>query len=82
MCLKCPFNYIALTIAAVQTLHLCQIDQGCVELQFQIPSFVEEDIFPLSVEQERSLTTIGVTRLTCRSYRFPQPAEVRVFALV
>ena len=59
------------------TLHLRQIDQGCVQLQFQIPSFVEEDIFPLSVEQERSLPFVGVTRLTCGSYRFPQPPEVR-----
>ena len=58
------------------TLQLCQIDQGCVELQFQVPSFVEEDIFPLSVEQERSLISVGVTRLTCGSYRFPRPAEV------
>ena len=58
------------------TLHLRQIDTGCVELQFQVPSFVEEDIFPLSVEQERALTAVGVTRLTCGSYSFPQPPEV------
>ena len=57
-------------------LHLCRIDKGCVELLFQVPSFVEEDIFPLSVEQERSLTSVGVTRLTCGRYRFPQPPEV------
>ena len=55
-----------------ETLYLCRIDKGCVELLFQVPSFVEEDIFPLSVEQERSLTSVGVTRLTCGSYRFPQ----------
>ena len=63
-----------------ETLYLCQIDKGCVELLFQVPSFVEEDIFPLSVEQERSLTSVGVTRLTCGSYSFPHPAEVCMFA--
>ena len=59
-----------------ETLYLRQINKGCVELLFQVPSFVEEDIFPLSLEQERALTAVGVTRLTCGSYRFPQSPEV------
>ena len=53
------------------TLYLCQINKGCMELLFQVPSFVEEDVFPLSIEQERSLTAVEVTRLTCGSYRYP-----------
>ena len=61
-----------------ETLYLCQIDNGCVELLFQVPSFVEEDIFPLSLEQERSLLPVGVTRLTCGSYSYLQPPEVCV----
>lgn len=28
------------------TLQLCRIDEGCMEVLFQVPSFVEEDIFP------------------------------------
>ena len=60
----------------LETLLLCQIQKGCVELLFQVPSFVEEDIFPLSMEQERSLTFVGVIRLTCGSYRFPKLLEV------
>ena len=58
------------------TLYLCRIDDGCMELLFQVPSFVEEDIFPLSRVQERSLTAVGVTRLTCGNYGFPQPPKV------
>ena len=54
-----------------ETLYLCRIDKGCVELLFTVPSFVEEDIFPLCVEQERSLTTIEVVKLTCGRYTFP-----------
>ena len=59
-----------------KTLFLCRIDEGCIELLFQVPSFVEEDIFVLSVEQERSLISVGVTRLTCGSYTFPHLPEV------
>ena len=62
-----------------ETLYLWQINEGCVELLFQVPSFVEEDIFPLSMEQEILLTSIGVTRLTCGSYRFPQSPEVGLY---
>jgi len=53
-----------------ETFYLYRIDNGCVELMFQVPSFIEEDIFPLSVEQKRSLASIGVSKLTCGSYRY------------
>ena len=62
-----------------ETLYLCRIDKGCVELLFQVPAFVEEDVFPLSVEQERSLASIGVARLTCESYSYVQPPEVCLY---
>lgn len=55
-----------------ETFYLYRIDNGCVELMFQVPSFIEEDIFPLSVEQKRSLASIGVSKLTCGSYRYLQ----------
>ena len=58
-----------------ETLYLCRIDKGCVQLLFQVPSFVE-DIFPLSKEQEMSLVSIGVPRLICGSYRYPKSQEV------
>ena len=59
-----------------ETLYLLQIDKGCVELLFQVPSFVEEDIFPLSMEQERSLASTGVSKLTCGGYSYFQSPEV------
>jgi len=37
---------------------------------FQIPSFVQQEIFPLSSEQERALAAKGVIRLTCGEYQF------------
>ena len=63
-----------------ETLYLCRIDKGCVELLFQVPSFVEVDILPLSMKQKRSLTAVGVTGLTCGSYKWRlfQSPEVRL----
>ena len=65
-----------------ETLQLCHIDDGCIELLFQVPSFVEEDIFPLSVEQEKALTSVGVARLTCGSYEFPPEVAIYLAYIV
>ena len=52
-------------------LCLCRVDKGCLQLMFQVPSFVQQRIFPLSREQERALAVLGVTRLTCGDYSSP-----------
>ena len=51
-------------------LRLCRVDKGCFQLMFQVPSFVQRGIFPLSGEQERTLADMGVLRLTCGEYQF------------
>ena len=51
-------------------LRLCRVEEGCLQLIFQIPSFVQQEIFPLSSEQERALAAEGVIRLTCGDYQF------------
>ena len=51
-------------------LRLCRIDKGCFQLMFQVPSFVQQEIFPLSREQENGLAALGVIRLTCGEYQF------------
>ena len=51
-------------------LHLCQVEEGCLQLIFQVPSFVQQEIFPLSSEQESALAAEGVIRLTCGDYQF------------
>ena len=61
-------------------LRLLQVEEGCLQLIFQIPSFVQQEIFPLCCEQERALATEGVIRLTCGDYQFP--AKVCSYALV
>ena len=61
-------------------LRLCRVEEGCLHLIFQVPSFVQQEIFPLSSEQESSLAAEGVIRLTCGDYQFT--AKVCSYPLV
>ena len=60
-----------LHVSSKGVLHLCRVDEGCIQLTFQAPSFVQQEIFPLSIEQERTLKAEGVIKLTCGEYQFP-----------
>ena len=51
-------------------LKLCRIELGSLKLTFQIPIFVQEDIFPLSADQSRALAGLGVVYLSCGDYQF------------
>ena len=57
-------------ISSQGILRLCRVEKGCLQLMFQVPSFVQQTIFPLSSEQERDLVAAGVIKLTCRNYDF------------
>ena len=59
-----------LCLSSQGTLRLCRVDKGCIQLTFQVPSFVQQEIFPLSREQERTLEVDGVIKLTCGEYQF------------
>ena len=51
-------------------LKLCRIELGSLKLTFQIPLFVQEDIFPLSIDQKRALAGLGVVHLSSGDYCF------------
>ena len=51
-------------------LRLCRVEKGCFQLMFQVPSFVQQETFPLSREQEKALAAMGVIRFTCGEYQF------------
>jgi len=51
-------------------LRLCQVEKGCFHLMFQVPLFVQQEIFPLSSGQKRALVEEGVIQLTCGNYEF------------
>ena len=57
-------------VAPQTVLRLCRVEEGCLQLIFQVPSFVQQEIFPLSSEQESALAAEGVIRLTCGDYQF------------
>ena len=59
------------------TLRLCSVEKGCLELQFQIPHFVEETIFPLSQDQQEALREQGVKKLMCGDQCY-FPAKVSI----
>ena len=58
-------------VSPQSVLRLCQVQEGCLQLTFQVPLFVQQEIFPLSCEQEETLAAEGVIRLTCGDYQFP-----------
>ena len=68
--LRCQFSEILHISAGV--LRLCRAEKGCFQLTFQVPSFMQQAIFPLSSKQERELAEKGVIRLVCDEYRFSQ----------
>ena len=55
-----------------RTLHLYSIENGCVQLTLTIPSYISEELFPLTTEEEMNLMEMGVTDLQCGSYHFSQ----------
>ena len=59
-----------LHVSPQSVLRLCRVEEGCLQLIFQVPSFVQQEIFPLSSEQESALAAEGVIKLTCGDYQF------------
>ena len=57
-------------ISSQGILRLCRVEKGCFQLMFQVPYFVQQEIFPLSNEQKRALCAEGVIKLTCGNYEF------------
>ena len=59
-----------LCITCQGVLRLCRVDKGCFQLMFQVPSFVQYEVFPLSKEQEKTLSALHVIWLRCGEYQF------------
>ena len=66
---RCHLSKI-LRVSSQGVLRVCRVEKGCFQLMFQVPSFVQQRIFPLSREQERALVEERVIRLTCGQYQF------------
>ena len=53
-------------------LRLSQVKRGSIKMIFQIPVFVIELVFPLSISQEESLKDLQVIQMQCGVYTFHQ----------
>ena len=47
------------------TLRICSVEEGCLQFLCQMPSFIKQEIFPLSRHQEERLKSLQVQQLTC-----------------
>ena len=65
-----------LNISSDVVVVLCRIAPGSLQLIFQISLSIQKAIFPLSSEQERALTKLGVDQLSCGEYSFTNDSEV------
>ena len=54
-----------LRVSSQGILRLCRVDKGCFQLMFQVPSFVQHEIFPLCRNQEVTLAAMDVIKLIC-----------------
>ena len=59
-----------LHVSSQGILRPCRIDKGCFQLMFQVPTYVQQKIFPLSKEQKKALAAMGVIKLTRGEYQF------------
>lgn len=53
---------------SVNSLLLCRLDAGCIEVEYQIPAFLQRGAFPLTSEQETALSDLGVLNLFTAGY--------------
>ena len=59
-----------LKLSSDAALKLCWVELGSLKLTFQIPDFVQKDIFPLLIDQKRALAGLGVVHLSYGDYHF------------
>ena len=75
---KCTVSHLKLFVGKLSevlnfrdgVLRLVTVKSGCFELTFQVPLFVQQGTFPLSLEQEKSLAQLGVLKLYSGSYTY------------
>jgi len=49
-------------------LYLSSVSKGCICLEFIVPSFMPDHLFPLTASQEKALLAANAFRLECGEY--------------
>ena len=69
-------------ILGVSNLNLRQVQAGCFQLTFQLPSFVQKAVFPLSQKQEEELVALHVLSVDSGDYHFISEVSVWPFCYI
>jgi len=64
------FNLARILKVSRHTLHLCSVENGCVQLTLLVPNNIPDAVFPLTTEQKEAMREIGVIELQCGAYHF------------
>lgn len=62
-------------------LMLSSVKHGCAQLTLHVPSYIPDEVFPLTADQEAAMSEIGVIDLQCGSYNFPQQVSTMYYWL-
>ena len=79
---QCSLNQMKLLevdfcrILKITNLNLCLVAPGCLRLTFQLPWFVQKQIFPLSKEQQEELASLHVLHIICGYHHFACTVKV------
>ena len=66
------YNISKITGITEPALLVLYVEEGCLQITFLIPSFLEELVFPLSADQETALLGENVLCLKCGGYYYPR----------
>ena len=75
---QCRLSFI-LNIS-IHVLRLSSVREGCIQLCFLIPKFIQEAIFPLSKECLDKLKELGVIELSCGNHHYFPPGKQVYFS--
>ena len=64
------FNVAQILNVTRCALHLCSVENGCVQLTLLVPSYIPGEVFPLTTEREKAMKKMGVSKLQCENYCF------------
>ena len=66
-------------ILHITNLKLCHVAPGCLQLAFQLPQFIIEQIFPLSAEQKEELLALHIVSVICGDYYLSAKVRYIIF---
>jgi hypothetical protein len=69
-------------ILNITNLKLCRVAPGCLQLTFQLPQFITEQLFPLSRGQEGELLALHIVSVICGDYCFSAKVRYQVYFIL